>query len=184
MRKIILGSLFVTFLIGCEKEYSVGDVPEDRNPLQGTMTYELNGEKIVTDVKSVVSIVDDNDVKTLTLVGEKFSPDMNSDRSDILSMTINYYEGPKMYTTDNYISANLILGRHFYEPYNPNDLKNYVLVPMGDNESEEETEFIQIDAEGDNIKGKFAFNVVYSNPSNTSQKDTIYIENGMFDIPK
>ncbi len=177
-----MGSLFVTFLMGCEKEYSVGDVPEERNPLQGTLTYDLNGEQMVADAKFVSNSVDDNDVKSLVIIGEKYSQDKIGERSDILTMSINYYEGPKMYAPENYFSSTLKLGSQWYHPFDPAALKNYILVPMGGNE-EEPTEFLTIESDGDNFKGTFEFKMVYSNPSDPSQKDTLHIENGKFDIP-
>lgn len=184
MRKVILGSLLVTFLIGCGKDYTPGPVEDDRNPLQGSLTYELYGEQIVADFKyAEIQVDEDTDIKTLVIMGEKFSDNKVSERSDVLTMTINYYEGRKVYTTDNYISASLRLGSRFYPPYDEADLKNYILLPVNSNE-EEVTEFINIETDGDVFKGKFAFKMVYINPSNTSQRDTIHIENGVFDIPK
>lgn len=185
MRKIILGSVLVVLLAGCDKDYTPGPVAEERNPLQGSLTYDLNGEQIVADYKfAAIQVDEETDIMTLVISGERFSDNKVIERSDVLTMTINYYEGRKIYTTDDYISANLRLGSRFYPPYDEADLKNYILLPVDSSNEEEVTEFINIETDGDVFKGKFAFKMVYINPTNTSQRDTIHIENGVFDIPK
>lgn len=180
MRKLLLFGIIALGLASCGKEYTPLPVAE-RNPFQGSFEYTLDGIVYKTEVKEYTYHVDDNDVTSLSISAIKFSDDKEPIKNDIMVFTLPYYEGPRTYNlVGDYISAAFTKGSAVQqEPYSAEDIKIYTILKHFELE-----EHITIQEDGDHIKGVFEFKMLYIDPFDSNNRDTIHIQNGAFNFPK
>lgn len=181
MRQLILLGICALGFTACSKDYAPLPVDEDiRNPFQGTFEYTLNDEVFKSEIKDYTFFVDDNDVTSLLITATKFSDDKEPLKNDIIALTIPYYEGTRTYDLNDYIAGTFTQGSHLYEePYDAADIKIHVLSRVYDLE-----EYLTISSDGDLLKGAFDFKMIYIDPADTNNRDTLHFQNGSFEIPK
>lgn len=179
MRKVLFGAIFATMLMGCGKDYSPAPLDKEKNPMLGTFTYTFYDKTVEADHKYAANEYnEDLGTHSVTITGIKFSSDKLPFKNNVLSLGIGHYDGPGVYTRENYISAKLNRGEHLSINNSIQDVMSYVLAG-----SDDEVTFIEITNDDGKLKGKFDLRLIYTNPTNPQSKDTIFITDGVFDIP-
>jgi hypothetical protein len=170
---LIAGVSLMTVTSSCQKDYNAttaDDTIKTRNPFLGDFTCIMNGEQFVADFKSF-SDVTFEDTRTISIVAEKFSYDRDPEVSQVFTLTITPYEGPKSYPLN---------GWSVRASYNDRKKDGGTINYNG--KVTDESAFIKLNSDGAAYNGNFAFELKPVGATNDSFN--IIITNGEFNLPK
>lgn len=170
---LIAGVSLLTATSSCQKDYNAttaNDTIKTRNPFLGDFTCSMNGESFVADFKSFSDVTFEG-TRSVSFVGEKFSYDRDPEVSQIISLSISPYEGPKNYPLNGWgITATYT------------DRKKDGLTKVYRGKVLDESTSINVTADGNGFTGNFAFE--FKPVGSTSDSFNIIITNGQFNLPK
>lgn len=168
---LMIAALFLFFAASCSTDYDANPTgPDGRNPFQGQFSAEINGVSFNADVK-YFNDTTGNDIRYVSISATEFPVDKDTLKSKTISLTIPNYEGPKTYYTN--AGSSSVVYTHKDSAF----LKTYMNAP-GDTLAA-----ITITGDQSSWVGTFQLMAVSFDLTGIGT-DTIYINDGKFDIPK
>jgi len=138
-----------------------------RNPFQGDFTATIDGEQFTANTKYITDMSNDG-MRYVSISGQQFNYNMDTTRYKIITLSIFDYQGPKTYYLNEGVSG-------IYSNIDSNITTNYTTAQS------DTLSAITITSDQASWQGQFNLMVIHTSDT---EKDTMYLSNGQFNIPK
>lgn len=162
------------FLGSCGADYNANPDADGsvRNPLQGEFTAVINGQPFLGEQKNLVDTGVDAG-RTISISGLAYSQDRSPHKTQAITLIAPGYNGGVQFFDMN----SLLIG--MYTVTDTNWAQVYVPLEFGDTLS-----YLSIDkADDKSVSGTFSL-VLVPEGNHNQGRDTLYITDGAFDIPR